>query len=408
VASTLNPEQISWSYSEYGGGASDIARIDGNRIIGLNLGEAVISGKYRNKIVNLMVQVTDPYNGEVNISQIYKQGNQVSNYLGSGTFDLIDGTAQTCAFVSPESIARDESGNIFIIDSGDLRMYSTSGELKTIEVEPFYYSFSIVGTYNGSIYALTKEWEDDLNDGGYLYALAKIDISDALDGEAQALPILIQDAANTNIYDFDISEDGKLYFLSTVAMSDLLYLKCIDLETLTSMQAEANEAAVSTLTEVPSGVSSMAVHGDLIYLGDSEDGVIRSYSISENSLRFVAGSSGNKHFVDGSAPMFYRPGNMRVSEDGNSLYLLDYNVVRKAILEDGVLSQVETVAGEVSPELDPPTSLGNAEDTTFAFSSGMDFLLEEEPGGGARLILTDPKKFMVREIIEVPSESVVW
>jgi hypothetical protein len=53
------------------------------------------------------------------------------------------------------------------------------------------------------------------------------------------------------------------------------------------------------------------------------------------------------------------------------------------------------MAGAVddNPELNPPAQLGNAEDTAFSLS--VDFLLDKEPGGGARYF----SQFMVKEVV---------
>jgi cysteine synthase len=48
----LNLSEVKWDFN-----SDNIARIDGNRIMGLNEGETEILGKYRNKVIKIGVSV---------------------------------------------------------------------------------------------------------------------------------------------------------------------------------------------------------------------------------------------------------------------------------------------------------------------------------------------------------------
>ena len=101
----IDTNDIKWSM-----GNNDIARIDGNRIVGLNIGTTEVVGKYRNKIITLNVDVVEKIDGMVDISLCYKGDNLVSKFAGSGVREHIDDNLAYSSFVSPESIAKQQMG----------------------------------------------------------------------------------------------------------------------------------------------------------------------------------------------------------------------------------------------------------------------------------------------------------
>ncbi|MDR2713734.1 MAG: serine/threonine protein kinase, partial [Clostridiales bacterium] len=75
---SLDNTRVSWSFSE-----DNIARVDGNRILGINPGETELNGLYRNKAIKLNVRVVEPMDGMVDISQRYQTGYLVQLFAGT-------------------------------------------------------------------------------------------------------------------------------------------------------------------------------------------------------------------------------------------------------------------------------------------------------------------------------------
>ena len=312
-----------------------VAQIDGNRVFGLNTGKTIIEGRYRNHIINLEVNVVEPMNGTVNMSQKYELNRRVSVFGGTLDRDYIDGNLSGGAeFVSPDSIDTAEDGTVYIADSGYLRKI-TADEVFSIDIEPFYMKPVIVRCYKNSVYILTNEWEEP--DGSYRYGIVKIQD----DGSAEN--IYITDAAFSAIEDFAFSaEDNLLYFIERSAGLDSVYLKVIDLDNLND---------IKTVTALDEGTVSLADGGEgRIYLTNAQNGVIQYYDRDEEKLVYFAGITGEKAFINGNAPLFYMP--QRIKYADNALYVWDFNVLRKITIQNGVLEHCITLAGEASPEYD--------------------------------------------------------
>jgi sugar lactone lactonase YvrE len=64
-------------------------------------------------------------------------GGSVTTLAGSGASSLIDGLGPDAAFAAPGSLAVDPGGNVFISDSGSVRMVSTAGVVSTVVAGPW-------------------------------------------------------------------------------------------------------------------------------------------------------------------------------------------------------------------------------------------------------------------------------
>ena len=95
----LDPQKIEWSYS-----SENIARVDGDQLVGMNVGETTLYGQYRNKLIELAVTVTEPPEETTTVALRYSEENSVFVYAGTGDRDFVDGDLQYAAFVSPESV----------------------------------------------------------------------------------------------------------------------------------------------------------------------------------------------------------------------------------------------------------------------------------------------------------------
>ena len=76
-STVLENSQIRWDFS-----AEDVVRIDGNRISGMSVGEAELTGRYRSSSISLSVRVVEPIDGMVDISQRYIPGRMVTLFAG--------------------------------------------------------------------------------------------------------------------------------------------------------------------------------------------------------------------------------------------------------------------------------------------------------------------------------------
>ena len=372
----LNPGDLTWS-----SGSSNIAKIDGNRIAGINVGETEIEGKYRNHLINIIVNVVEPMDGTVDIVQQYEHGHKVILFGGTAGTDgwrehtdgLLAGEAE---FVSPESICITDDGTIYIVDSGVLRRI-TDNLVESIDIEPFYMTPHIVRCHENDIYILTNEWEE--TDGSYSYGIVKL----LNDGTVEE--IYITDAVYTAVEDFGFSpeNDDILYFIERNAGMDAVYFKTIDLR---------NTEDIKTLLTLKSGTVSFTFDKNgTAYFANSETGVIQYYKNGE--LKYFAGVENEKAFIDGKSPLFYMPQKIKYSE--NALYVWDFNVLRKITIENKTMIDCITLAGEVSPEFDLEhiEKEYNAENVILANSHLVDFVMNR-----GNIILTDPKRGVIWEI----------
>jgi hypothetical protein len=360
-SSRMNASELSWDY-----GADRIAQVDGNRIIGLNVGATYIQGLYRDKAVSLSVNVVEPIDGIIEISQRYRPGNTVGVFAGSITRDIVDGPLETAEFISPESIAKADDGSIYLADSGFLRRIHYNS-VETILFEPFFITPDMVRCMGSDVYIVSNSWQDGDN---FFYGIIKLS-DDAAEG------LYLTDAVYTAILDFAVSEDGNLYFIERNMAADAVYLKVLDVN---------NPDDIHTLTELPKGTCAMALGGSRIYLANDEKGVI---SVFENgNLYDVAGAFGNQGMIDGTAPLFFMPS--RIKYDDGYLYVWDYNVLRRITLVDGVALDTITLAGVASPVFSDDINNAQAEDIIWPNSRLMDFMVTNDG-----IILTDPKRGVI-------------
>jgi hypothetical protein len=366
--SLINPNLIVWSYDN-----ANVARIYGNRLAGLNEGSVTVTGRYRNNTVTAEIRVIKPPAGLVDVSLVYKTGGNVNLFAGSGIRERVDGPLpQGVSFVSPESICVGGDGNIYVADSGFVRVIS-NGEVSTLDFEPSFLRASKV-RYGGSfLYVLTEEWEAD---GGMLYGIIK------LDGSGAEL-VHTADANFTRIWDFTVVND-VLYFLEYNAGVRYMKLNSLDLTT----------QHVHTYAIVSDGARALCYDGyGGVFIADAERAVIEHVTLDDGITVFVAGFEGQRHFVDGALPFFYEPFRLELARD--ILYVLDYNVLRMIHLNDDFYTK--TMAGVVSTDANPVVFGGNAEDVTFAYSALMDFTV-----ANGKVLLTDPINSVVWQIIPAP------
>ena len=362
----LAPGQLQWTYTVEG-----IARVDDDRLVGINVGETTLRGNYRGKDVEIHVTVTEPLNELTEISLRYVPGINANVYTGTGERDFIDGPLSKAAFVSPESMAA-SGDRLLVADSGTIR-YVDSGGIVTEFVEPFYMTVDKVRSNGDTDYILTGPWEDV--DGSY-YGIAKLE-----DGTARL--IYQTDAVWTVTTDFAAADDGTIWFIQqNLGMGVTLLCK---------IPEGTQESEI--YMELPEGASNLALDGDgNIYISVPESGIIIWVPAGTDEWEYFAGVENERNFIDGSVANFYRPTSLVYKDD--SLYVLDFDTVRRIRITDGVPEMTETCSGVPEAETNPTVSLGAGDVCVFPASLEAELAI----GPDGRLLLSDPKNSCIYEI----------
>lgn len=361
----LDPGKISWSYSQ-----DNIARLDGDRLVGLNVGETVLYGKYRNKIITLEIAVTEPPAETTAVALRYAEGPEVSPYAGNGKRDHVDGGLSGASFVSPESMSW-ENGRLYLSDSGIIRVLE-DGKAGTLLLDPDYLTADIVRSRGENLYVLTGPWEAE---NGSWYGFLRI-------GEGGAEVLYYTEAAYSMITDFAFSSDGTLWFIQQNMLLDSTSLNRLDPET-------GEPAWVMDLPEsARCAVFDMA---DNLYISVPEQGVILRVGAGEKTWTYFAGVDGQRNFIDGAIPNFYRPTSMAM--EGDALYVLDFDAVRKITVEGAGALFTETLAGVPTADTNPKTVLGPGGEAVLPASERAALTLMD-----GRLLLSDPKNSVVYQI----------
>jgi len=360
----LDNSQIKWEFS-----SDNIARIDGNRVSGINIGETELVGHYRNKRIWLDVHVIEPMEGMVDISQRYQIGHTAQIFIGTEEREHKDGALGEAEFVSPESIAISDDGTVYISDAGMLRRVC-GNQVDSIYFQPEFLIPRIIRCYKNDVYILTQEWEDEEDDYYGIIRLA---------GEF-AVGLYIADAKHTKIDDFTLSNKGQIYFIESNIGVGGVFLKNFDPDDTEDIQV---------LCELPRGTSALTINDQgRVYLANKETGTIQFWCDGE--LSYFAGVENEKAFIDGAAPLFYSP--QRIKYADNFLFVWDYNVLRRISDYNGVAGECITIAGEANPtfDLDVIKAKQKAEDIVLPNSELMDFVAKEN-----NILLTDPKRGVV-------------
>jgi serine/threonine protein kinase len=385
----LDNKQIKWSYS-----ANDVARVDGGRIAGINIGEATLYGLYRNKEISLHVRVVEPMGGMVDISQRYQPGRAARIYAGTTERDAVDGALADAEFVSPESVAVSADGTVYVVDAGTLRRIR-DGAVETMRIEPNYLSISLVRCHGDDVYLLTHAWEDK---DRLLYGIIRISsggsasssgsngggsASSASSASSAIEGFYLADAAYTAIEDFQFTPDGLLCFIERNAGVGGVFLKTID---------PRDPEDIRALCELPEGAASLAIDQiGAMYIANPETGTIQLWR--DDALSYFAGVEQEKAFIDGRAPLFYMP--LRIKCADNALYVWDFNVLRMIGIEGGVATECISIVGEASPtyDLDIASGIMAAEEIVLPNSTFADFAVM-----GEGVLLTDPRRGVIWQV----------
>jgi hypothetical protein len=194
---TLDNKYVTWEYSDI-----NVARVENNKIIAMNVGKTEILGRYRNKVLKMNVAVVKP-DGMTAIKLKYNVNFNVATFAGSGQRDLKDGTLREAGLVNPSSIDVANDGTIYFTDSDSLRKIN-DGKIESIKIEPSFITPKIVKARSkDEMYFITNEWQDE---DGYFRGIARIS-QEGVNG------FYIVAAAQNDIMDMDFNKAGEPYII---------------------------------------------------------------------------------------------------------------------------------------------------------------------------------------------------
>ena len=379
----INHSNITWEHSNRG-----IVQVDGIRIHGMSLGDTIINGRYRNSNISMPVTVVEPIHGMVDISMRFRTGRVVELFAGTEERVRVDGVGDEVEFVSPQSMAITESGIIYLADSGRLRRLENSangriGIAETVNLQPAFLRVQTVRTYGEDVYILTTSWVDENDED--VFAIYKL----TENGNEQ---FYFGNLRFTEVRDFYVANE-QIFIIERNYATGRTQLLTIN----TQDRYDRN-----VLIELPEHTSVITVGGGRVFLADTQNGIISYYDYAysllqymagfdnaNNTLNRLAGIEGSLGFIDGVAPLFYRPTALRYHE--NSLYVWDFNTLRKIEFEEGVLTRAISVAGIASPVYDLDfTNSELAEEIILPFSYLTDFVHTS-----SGILLSDPKRGVI-------------
>ena len=357
----LDPNQLNWETE-----ANHIVQVDGNRVIGLNVGETTIYAQYRGQRIAVRVYVVEAMENMVDISMRFQSGHFMWLFAGSSYREHVDGNVAYAEFVSPESMDATYNGAVYFTDAGLLRRLQ-NGLIETINIDPAYIRAFMVRTFQNDVYILTDIWQDDDEN---FYGIMRYT------GDGFEM-LYYANAHFTAIRDFIVAEE-TIYFIERNNGVEATYLRTIDRQ---------NTSDIRTLAVLPLGTSAITYGDSRIYLADKADGTLLYYK--QGQLTNLAGTPDERAFIDGTAPLFYRPTRIRYYD--NAIYIWDFNTLRKVFLEDGAVREAISLAGVASPvfSMNLETQMP-AEDIVLPHSQLADFVISE-----LGFFLTDPRRGVI-------------
>ncbi|MBQ7038989.1 MAG: protein kinase, partial [Clostridia bacterium] len=366
---------VTWEYSDI-----NIARIEANEIIAMNVGATEVIGTYRNKVIKLNVNVVKP-DGMTDIRLKYNTNFTVTDYAGSGKRDIEDGTIKNCSMINPQSLDVAPDGSIYFVDSGYLRQI-VGGEVATFEIDPPYIKPKLIKAISSSeMWFVSEEWQDE---DGYFRGIIRVSDEGGFEG------IYIVAASENDILDITANSKGEIFFLEQDMINEKCYIKHF-----TDIYQEPVVYA-----QVPYTSVSMTMDAeDNIYLADMENSVIYKYNETTKVCDYLAGVKEDKNFIDGTNARFYMPYKVKVY--GDYLYVLDYNVLRRISIAKDSVFDVETVAGKAGFASPDDLREGKGYDVFFEKSRQRDMTITKD----GVILISDPDLSIIRQVVYVPEKS---
>jgi len=323
--------------------------------------------------------------GYVDIYQVYNSGHKITSYADSEIFEML-------VSIDTANYGR----QVDVIASGELYKIINNKDnekVENINLEPY---LKTVRCHENYEYFIIDNWkpEDKVIRG--IVRLVNIN-RNTFD--------YIYLNTGTYIEDFIFSPcgDNLLYFIERNDWENEVYLKKINFMRYQDYIDSEGRYDVTELCRLPKGTTSLTWgNDDTIYLASPNEGTIMSYKIKNNKEKkwnIFAGNKNKQAFLDGSEPSFYKP--QKIKYVDNSLYIWDFNTLRKIIIENEKISDCITLAGQVSRGIeikDITMDYYKAEDITFSYDelklADFDFVTID----GKYILLTDPIRGVIWKI----------
>lgn len=318
------------------------------------------------------------WDGEKNIYSIihdaqlnYIQSSTVSVYAGTGKKGSQDGTLRQSQFKYAQSIYTTKDKVTYVADSGILRKISGDA-VETLQMQPKNIKIAALKGLDNEVYALSTKYTSAKKEEQY--GIFKI--------EGNTLKeIHTQNAKQAKIIDFDVASTSTMCILKEDITTGEKYIEMINL----------NKDTKPVKVEVKEAFTCLAADGDRVYLS-SKNGSIYYYDIKMKTMIVVAGKNNVHQFRDGEEELFCQPRKLKYYK--GSLYVLDYNVLRKAsVSATGVVGSWQTIAGKATGAVNPKMSSGASEELLLSTVNPMDFCMSDDG-----ILLTDATQFKIMRI----------
>lgn len=326
----IKNSDVEWKSSN-----TEIAVVKDGKVLAVNEGEAQITGAYGDKIMKIDVKVNkkadDINNVKINLK--YVKGYRAEVYAGTGEHtdingDIPDGDISKAIVSEPTSIAAVSQDKLFVADLGVLRKIE-KGIIDTIDME---FDVGLVRVDSGgNLYFSLLPWqtdEEEMMTGIFKYS------------EDEALSIYVTNEPFSNIGDFTFDSMGNMYVL---VHQELLDNEFKPQTTVIFIDGESQE--VTVMREIPGIMDSITIDkNDDVYISCAENGAIYNWEKGSKEFKYFAGREKDRHFIDGENNRLFAPCKILAKED--HIYVIDHNVIRRLILNEGKLVDVETIAGQ--------------------------------------------------------------
>jgi sugar lactone lactonase YvrE len=267
----------------------------------------------------------------------------------------VDGPADAARFNTPQGIAADGAGNLYVADrnhvlrriDAETAMVTTlagdashpgslngRGSLARFSFSSAHYSPAVTSDCSGHLFIVdqfTRAIRRATTDTGYVVTLPMLGAAGATSAASDCA--------------------GRLYFTTSSRIVGLELASGV----LTRLAGAADDSTGSSdgvgdsaRFYLPRGVAHDRAGN--VYVADTENATIRKIAVATGAGTTFAGVAGEKDSVDGiaAAARFRAPAQLALDVQTQSLYVLDARTVRKVSLADG---QVTTIVGTGGPEV---------------------------------------------------------
>jgi len=348
---------------------------------GIYEGTTVLNGLYRGVIpISINVLVTQPQTPPiryamiedeiVRVSQYFRQHARVELFAGDIDALITDDVmpVSDATFASPESMASDVNGIVYVSDGNALRIIR-DGYVMQAELQYIPHVLRCIGD---ELYILTRPYWDEEN--RYI-AIIKWNGNNMEKIYERYAPY--GDVAT----DFIIDDRDNIYLL--------LYNRFYSETELLKLSNE--HEFLEHLYTLPFYASSMDKHSDSqFFISAPYRGEILLFDERSQEMKVFAGSYDDKGIIDGRDGRLYFP--HRIRWHSNRLFVWDSNVLRQINIVNSEFDVIISLAGVVSSEQGNGVEgiSKDAHSIVFPFSRNADIVVLDE-----NILISDPRNRVI-------------